>query len=296
MKKMAANDGEVMPGGLNSFNEETLDVRAIDWNRVWAAQRAKRGKKKDKTFWNGRSTGFLKGASETAYAEQFMTLINPDPSWHILDMGCGTGTLTIPLAQRVHKVTAVDFSPSMLDALKVRADAENICNIKLIEGRWEDDWQLLGIESCDCAIASRSLVADDLKGSIEKLAAVASKRVCIVTIAGDGPFDRSIFDAIGRPLVLGPDYICNYNMLYSLGITANVTFIIEERNREYESIDEAVESIRWMFDDLTAHEEVKLRYYLEGLMKKHNDGSFTIHHCTHVKWAVIWWDKGTKVK
>ncbi len=275
-----------------SFTEETLDVTTIDWNRVWAGRRAKRGESKgDKTFWNGRTAGFLKGASETGYADQFMALMNPDPTWTVFDMGCGTGTLAIPLAKKVREVIAVDFSPVMLAALRQRAQAAGLSNITAIEGQWEDDWSSLGITPCDCAVASRSLVGDDLRGSIEKLAAFATRRVCIVTVAGDGPFDRALFNAVGRPLHLGPDYIYNYNMLYSMGIEASIDFIREERNRFYESAEEAIEAMQWMFSDLTSMEEARLRAYLDGLTVQGEDGRPVIHHCTKVKWAVLWWDK-----
>ena len=292
---MQADKSNTTQESSRTFSEETLDVRAVDWNRVWMAHKEKLPKKrKDKEFWNGRTAGFLKGAAETSYAEQFMALIKPEPSWRVFDMGCGTGTLAIPLAQRVSSVTAVDFSPGMLAALKDQADMAGVLNINPIEGNWEDDWSLLGIEPCDLAIASRSLVTADMRGSLEKLAAVATKRVAIVTITGNGPYDRALFEAIGRPVMLGPDYIYNYNMLYAMGIEANVAFITEERNRQYRDYEEAREAMGWMLTDLTDREEADLRAYFEGLPVKNDDGSPVIRHCTRVKWAVIWWDKSGK--
>ena len=39
---------------------------------------------------------------------------------HILELGCGTGRLTLPLARDGHHVTAVDASPAMLARLRAR--------------------------------------------------------------------------------------------------------------------------------------------------------------------------------
>lgn len=44
----------------------------------------------------------------------------------ILEIGAGTGRITIPLAKREVNITALDISPQMLKALKVKAKKENI--------------------------------------------------------------------------------------------------------------------------------------------------------------------------
>lgn len=140
------------------------------------------------------------------------------------------------------------------------------------------------------ALASRSMVAEDLRTSVLKLDLVARKAVYIVTMVGDGPFDRRLFDAIGRPLNAGPDYIYNYNMLYQLGILANVAFIKESRRRTYESPEKACASVRWMFGELNSTEEERLRTYVrEHLVIR--DGRWSFSWDTIIRWAVLWWEK-----
>ncbi|MFI0240734.1 class I SAM-dependent methyltransferase [Streptomyces sp. NPDC016845] len=39
----------------------------------------------------------------------------PDQPGHLLDLGCGTGSLSLLAAERGHRVTGVDFAPNMLD-------------------------------------------------------------------------------------------------------------------------------------------------------------------------------------
>jgi ubiquinone/menaquinone biosynthesis C-methylase UbiE len=48
------------------------------------------------------------------------------PGAHLVDVGCGTGTEAIWLAQRGYRITAVDSSQGMLDVLTRRADAANL--------------------------------------------------------------------------------------------------------------------------------------------------------------------------
>jgi SAM-dependent methyltransferase len=268
-----------------------LDVRACDWNQVWQAQRAKRSAhKRDDQFWDKRAPSFAKAASETDYAKKFLKILKPQPHWNVLDMGCGGGTIAVPLSKMVSSVTAVDFSAKMLDALRSRYEAEGIGNITTLQGSWEDDWGKLGVKDYDVAIASRSLVSDDMLISIIKLNTVARKRVYLVTLVGDGPYDRRIFEAIGRPLHSEPDYIYTYMMLYQMGIFANVTFIEEIRNRTYKDMAEAIESTKWMFQDMTPEEEKKLVTYVKDNLVL-QAGSWKFSYKRLVRWAVMWWEK-----
>ncbi len=54
------------------------------------------------------------------YAVHGLQLADPSRRAHALDLACGPGSLTLPLSERVAQVTAVDFSPTMLDCLRAR--------------------------------------------------------------------------------------------------------------------------------------------------------------------------------
>ncbi len=56
-----------------------------------------------------------------------------------LDFGCGVGRLTIPLASRFERVTAVDVSPTMLQKLRANCAERQIANITpfLTDEEWE---------------------------------------------------------------------------------------------------------------------------------------------------------------
>ena len=44
----------------------------------------------------------------------------------VLDLGCGTGSMTLELAKRGYDMTGVDYSPEMLDTARERADREGL--------------------------------------------------------------------------------------------------------------------------------------------------------------------------
>ncbi len=273
------------------MSEDVIDVGSVDWNRVWQARNSRRTPpKRGVEFWDGRAASFAEARAETSYATRFLTIMNPQADWTVLDMGCGGGTLAVPLARSVSSVTAVDVSREMLAVVHTRCEEEGISNVMTLQGRWEDDWARLGIGIHDVAIASRSMVGEDLRASILKLDQAARKGVYIVTVVGDDPYDRRLFDAIGRPLNCGADYIYSYNMLYQMGILANVAFIEESRNRAYDSPEKAHASVRWMFGELDSAEEERLRAYVrENLVIR--EGCWSFCYDTMIRWAVIWWQK-----
>jgi ubiquinone/menaquinone biosynthesis C-methylase UbiE len=69
------------------------------------------------------------GSFFTVYAQEALRLVAPDTGAHILDVASGPGTLTFVAAPRVGRVTAVDFSPKMIEALRRRADREGVRNV-----------------------------------------------------------------------------------------------------------------------------------------------------------------------
>src|ERR1700748_302264 len=75
----------------------------------------------DKTgqTWNTEAYA-TNGRFVATLASGVVSLLNPQPGEHILDLGCGDGALTGQLAAAGAIVPAVDASPSMLEAARQR--------------------------------------------------------------------------------------------------------------------------------------------------------------------------------
>ena len=263
----------------------------IDWNEVWkTAQAEKHTPMRDPKFWDKRAPEFARHATTSDYIGQFMEILQPEPHWSVLDIGCAAGTLAVPLASSVKTITALDASAGMLALLRERCQEQGIGNIKTIHGRWEDDWDELGIGVHDVAIASRSLITEDLREAILKLQRYASQRIYVSTLVDDGPYDRTIVEAVGRKFRLGVDYIVVYNLLRRMGIHANVAFTVNREEKIFSDLENAVDSLRWMIHEMTPEEEQMLRTHLAGCLIKEN-GHWRLPHRRAVRWAVLWWDK-----
>jgi SAM-dependent methyltransferase len=60
----------------------------------------------------------------------FLSLVNARPSSRVLDLGCGTGRLTLRFAADGHAVTGVDPDPTALDRARGKPDAGNVAWIE----------------------------------------------------------------------------------------------------------------------------------------------------------------------
>lgn len=273
---------------------QTMDwkYQNVDWNEVWRdlrAQKKARGTHRIKN-WDSRANEFARAVARGDYVEQMLAICAMSPEATVLDIGAAAGTLAVPLALRAREVTALEPSGAMRAILARRCQALGLENVRIVAGRWEDDWERLEIGTYDIAIASRSLVVENLSTAIDKLCRHTRKRVYLSTLVGDGPYDRKLIGAVGRKFEPGIDYIVVYNYLRQIGIYANLQFTVHRELQIYADIDEAVLELSWMVDEIDAQETTRLREYLSRTLVKDQEG-WRMPYTSPVRWAVIWWDQ-----
>ena len=113
--------------------------------------------------------------SRTSHADTIVEHLDLRPGMRVLDIGCGPGRVTVPLAKKVGpqgEVVAVDLQPGMLRRAEARARAASLTNVRFVQVAMGDG----------------------------KLAAGAADRAILVTVLGEIPNRqaalREIFGAL----------------------------------------------------------------------------------------------------
>jgi SAM-dependent methyltransferase len=136
------------------------------------------------------------------YSPSFLELV-PPPGRATLEIGCGEGRVTRDLAERGHRMTAVDASPTLLAAAEEAMPRAEYVLADAADLPFEDG-------SFDCVVAYNSLIdIQDMPGAVREAARVLTPdgRFCICVthpLADAGLFEAREGDA---PFVITGSYL-----------------------------------------------------------------------------------------
>ena len=279
-----------------------MDYNSIDWNAMWQAESGRahwKDNMSSKALWNKRAESFDKRINRVKdgeprdkddYISKMLEHIEVKPGWTVLDIGCGPGTLAIPLAQKAKSVTALDISTEMLKRLKINAELIGLDNIQYLNSSWQDAFDGRQLSSHDVVVASRSLMSGDMQAALSYIITITRQAAYITFPIVHLPFDFEVYKAIGRDKKKHPPYIYILNMLYQMGIHANVEVLYSRVKVQFPSIEQAMEDIQWRTDPFTPEEKAKLWKFLKNKFGEQK-GSPPFTHEGKSQWALIWWRK-----
>ncbi len=292
----------------------------LDLAEEWRKLDAVRHKPDAQAHWDKRARTYSFHDAPNDYVRSFIRNMQLAGGESVLDMGCGTGSLAVPLAKTGHAVVAADFSEGMLERVRENAAA---CGVPVVDAAsgdalpvaqgticpvhmsWEDDWAQFGLgeNSVDVALASRSIITHDLEDSIRKLSSAARRRVCVTAGTGVSPrVDERVARAMGLKLERHNDALFVFGIASDLGYEPTVSYIHSPRMKTYSSPDEAyyslLKTMEYVGDapqqvsaDLAA---ARLKDWLSGHLvhERSADGDPRWHldQPRDVPWAFISWD------
>ncbi len=210
----------------------------------------------------------------------------------ILDIGCGTGTYSLLLAEMCQSVTALDGADEMCRQLEKKVEQHNIGNVSVVNRMWEDiDIEAEGLLGrYDLAFASMTPAVFNFD-TLNKMNLVSRKNCCLVFWAEDGVNQarkdlwKEIFDEVDS----GDDIatiIYPFNLLYSMGYFPRIQYIDTQWSCT-ETVEEAVESLCgmfWLYTEITPRiKEIVTRYVRERA------GDNVFHRKTEARLGVVTW-------
>lgn len=116
-------------------------------DRYWDDQSA--------TFDEAPDHGLHDPAARSAWTALLTAQLPPAPA-RIADLGCGTGTLAVLLAQAGHRVCGLDFSRGMIDRARAKAESARVDIELVVADAMSPPWPP---GSMDCVLARHVLWA-----------------------------------------------------------------------------------------------------------------------------------------
>ena len=293
------------------LGDNAPSLSTCDWNREWKELQKLRRRADDAKYWDERAKTFATKDAPNPYVERFLELADIRPGETVLDMGCGTGALAIPLAEAGHAVVAADFSQGMLDVMRGELATRGIGSVQPKLMSWDGDWTACGVSSdgVDVALASRSVATSDLREALLRLTDAARRRVCITLATASSPrTDERILRAIGLKPAFGNDHLYAFNILVGEGLKPEVSYIDSVRVDTFDTSEEAFAVFARMAEDgvapvATAEREAalaRLRGWLgDNLVQNERAGQpdkkgvpekrFRLREPRIVTWAFLAW-------
>lgn len=263
------------------------NMEAIDFGRLYSVQRAASShKKKDKDAWDKKAFDMNKKIHHGFYNDTIEKSMILDKNYTFLDIGCGPGTFSLRFAPSFKNVYAFDFSSNMIEILDENAKKAGIENLTSFIHDMEESWD--NVPVCDVVLASRCLEVDDIQKVLQEINAHAKKAVYLTYKVGKSYLDERVLKAIGRTITPKPDYIYLLNVLYNMGINAELKLIIPQESAcsVISNEQEYIQSISWSLDGISEEEEQKASHFYKECL---NQG--ITPPLRDDRWALISWEK-----
>lgn len=266
-------------------------MQLIDWNLIWNNELLLTERKRldDGGFWDKLASGKSNKAFNDQLTKAQLAVIQPGTGDSVIEIGSGAGRLTRELAKKTAAVTAVDPSKKMVMYLKRSLKQKRIQNVRCITSSWQDAASGGKLDKHDIIVASYCLFMLDMRCQLEYMHQLARKKVCLFVPAElrlPKPVQQLLHGAhVGCQM---PDHIILLNLLYSMGICAQLNILPFQSKKKYKTLEKAVESYQHYYHAPQSALPA-LRQYVQKIAKPTRSGSYLIQRtilCGAITWSV----------
>ncbi|MBI4735085.1 MAG: class I SAM-dependent methyltransferase [candidate division NC10 bacterium] len=230
------------------------------------------GSEHDEHFWTSRRARWFNQAVQISdFPAQTLKALEPVlvGCRSVLDVGAGVGALTLPLARSVEAVTAMEPSPTMLEALRENLAHAHLRNVTCIPAAWGKT----EVPPHDLIlVANVSPIFTDLLGFLTTAEPLARRAIALVQNVGPGTekfyFGELYPLLLGRPYPPRDDYLKTVTLLHSLGIYADVQIIGYHFDQPFADLAEAVDFWKEQMRLADPEQERRLVGYLQTKLQR----------------------------
>ncbi|GBE05886.1 MAG TPA: methyltransferase domain-containing protein [Nitrospirae bacterium] len=247
-----------------------------------------------------RSEWYRRAVEQSDYPQKAVALLKPmlRTCDSVIDIGAGCGALSLPVARKVKKVTAVEPSKWMYDLLLKRAEKAGIKNIRAYNAGWKRSGLKGELPSAIkphdmviCANLPYSVVCG--RGFLDYISKISKKY--IVYLHGAGRWNRFYYDDLYPMLFkkkyLGEgDYLNTYEFLHRRGIFADIRIFEFSFDQPFVDFNDALDFWRHRLKTkLTIKKEKILADFLKKKLVPSARASALTAPFGLRKAALMWW-------
>ncbi|MFA7695349.1 MAG: class I SAM-dependent methyltransferase [Methanoregula sp.] len=292
------------PASPNPSTEVSLPAPARDpffwreqWRQLKLAHCAVPNYGNAREFWANKKmihTVYMKGRKKNDKKEEArLTAMDIPDGSRVLDIGAGPGTYAVPLAARGCRVTVVEPSPVMREALAENMHGHGVKDITIIPKRWEDvTVHELG-KPFDVVIASYSLTMMDIGQALTKMQTCCTGTIHLFWFLTPPAWVQVNKDL--WPLLHGGEFPGEptadwlWQVLCEMGIFANVQVEMKFPPPVYATVGDAVKEFTRRLNCSTAVHEETVRNYFQSVLRQEDCGLVLGRETLG---AHIWWTTG----
>lgn len=203
----------------------------------------------------------------------------------LLEIGCGPGTFTLPLAPHVTEILAIDPSAAMVRLLEARAGAAGIGNIRTAVAEWEEcrpeSHDVVVSAFCPSLFTPRSLC---------RMNRIAGRTAIIISFTGYrslGAAEGVWRKVMGTDPPQSPSAVAVFNYLFAKGLRPSMLSLPYELTRRHSSdgMRRKYELYFSIFTRLTPEQKTLIRNEVARLEKRTRPVSAVKRTA-----VVIWWN------
>lgn len=191
--------------GTPSVLRPTEAEALAEWRRLIEADREQVERLREEVrgdYYAPVAAAFRPGRRESVEWPLVEAFARPGDTW--MDIGAGGGRLSVPLAEVVEHVIAVEPSPSMRDVMAAAVAEAGVANLEVVDARWPvEGWD----REVDVSLAAHALYdVADLDGWLTAQER-ATRRTCLAIFGSHarGTHLADLFEAVhGEPMATLP--------------------------------------------------------------------------------------------